>query len=134
MSDRALRFAMTLSPDVLAIHLLDLEGPDAADDGSALKRQWRTDVDEPLRARGLRAPRLMLMSAPFREIHEPLLKLIARIDADTPGRSVAVLIPELVKRRWWERVLHQQRAERLRRMLVAHGGPRVNVIIAPYKP
>ncbi len=134
MADRALQFAMTLSPDVSAIHLLRLAGPDAVDDGTALKEQWRTDVSAPLEARGIRAPRLLLMAAPFREIHEPLLELIRTIDAETPGRSVAVLIPELVKRRWWERLLHNHRAERLRKMLVKHGGPRVNVIIAPWRP
>ena len=102
-------------------------------DGRALKQTWARDVEQPLAARGLKAPRLMLISAPFRELHEPLLELIDRIDADTPGRSVAVLIPELVKRHWWERALHNHRADRLRRMLVEHGSDRVNVIITPWK-
>ena len=61
------------------------------------------------------------------------MKFIRRLDEDTPGRAVAVLIPELVKRRWWERFLHNQRADRLRRMLIEHGNERVNVIIAPWK-
>ena len=133
MSDSALRFAMTLSPDVLAVHLLRLEGPDEEDDGRALKRKWKAEVVDPLAARGIKPPRLVLLPAPYREIHGPLLKLIAKLDADTPGRSVAIIIPELVKRRWWERFLHNHRAEHLRSMLVKHGGPRVNVIIAPWR-
>lgn len=133
MSDKALRFAMTLSPDVIAIHLVRLAGPEASDDGGALKRQWKAEVAEPLEARGIKAPRLMLLPAPYREMHEPLMKFIKRLDEDTPGRAVAVLIPELVKRRWWERFLHNQRADRLRRMLIEHGNDRVNVIIAPWK-
>jgi amino acid transporter len=133
MSDRALQFAMTLSPDVIAIHLLHLAGPDAEDDGKTLKQQWQAEVAGPLESRGIRAPRLMLLPAPYREIHEPLLKLISKLDEDTPGRSVAVLIPELVKRRWWQRLLHSERAEHLRRMLLEHGGPRVNVVIVPWR-
>ena len=134
MSDKALQFAMTLSPDVVAIHLLQLAGPETEDDGEALKGEWRRDVTEPLEARGLKAPRLMLLASPYRQLHGPLMDVIAKIDEDTPGRSVAVLIPELVKRRWWERFLHNQRADRLRRMLAEHGGPRVNVIITPWRP
>ena len=134
MSDRALQFAMTLSPDVVAIHLLGLAGPEAKDDrGETLKAQWRSDIAAPLEARGLRPPRLLLLPAPFREIHGPVLELIAKIDDETPGRSVAVLIPELVKRHWWERLMHNHRAARLRKMLIEHGGPRVNVIIAPWR-
>lgn len=133
MSDRALRFAMTLSPDVVAVHLLRLSGPEAVDDGADLERRWTRDIVDPLAARGLQAPRLVLLQAPYRELHEPMLEFIAKLDADTPGRSVAVLIPELVKRRWWERFMHNHRAERLRKMLIRHGGPRVNVIIAPWK-
>ena len=133
MSDRALSFAMTLSPDVIAIHLLRLAGPEAEDDGRRLKQQWDRDVVAPLEERGLKAPRLVLLPSPYRELHEPLLKLIAKLDEDTPGRSVAVLVPETVKRRWWEHILHQNRAERLRKMLLEHGNDRVNVIIAPWR-
>ncbi len=133
MSDRALQFAMTLSPDVVAIHLLRLGGPETADDGRELKRRWEAEVAEPLRARNLAAPRLVLLPAPYREIHGPLLKLIEKLDVETPGRSVAVLIPELVLKHGWERLLHVHRAEHLRAMLLKHGGPRVNVITAPWR-
>ena len=133
MTDRALQFAMTLSPDVIAVHLLRLEGPDSEDDGRRLKAEWAEQVLAPLAACGVPAPRLMLLPAPFRRIHEPLLELIERLDAETPGRSVAVLIPELVLGRWWERLLHPRHADSLRRALLAHGGPRLNVITAPWR-
>ena len=133
MTDRALRIAMTLSPDVIAIHLLRLAGPEMEEDGKRLKEQWQTEIVHPLEARGLKAPRLMLLPAPYRELHEPLLKFIAKLDEDTPGRSVAVMIPETVKKRWWESVLHLNRGDRLRRMLLKHGNSRVNVFIAPWQ-
>lgn len=133
LSDRALRFAMTLSPDVIAIHLLQLEGPEAEDDARRIRTAWEAEVVTPLEASGSRAPRLVLLPAPFREIHGPLLKFIEKLDNDTPGRSVAVLIPELVLTHWWERVLHSRRGERLRAALLQHGGSRLKVIISPWR-
>ena len=133
MSDRALQFAMTLSPDVIAAHLLRLDGPDSEEDGRAIRRRWEAEVDAPLRAAGRKAPRLVLLPAPFREIQGPLLEFIEKLDAETPGRTVAVLIPELVLTRWWERLLHVRRADRLRSALLAHGGPRLTVVTSPWR-
>ncbi len=133
LSDRALRFAMTLSPDVIAVHLIRLEGPEAEEDGHELRRRWETEIMAPLTALGRAAPRLVLLPAPFREIHGPLLSFMEQLDADTPGRSVAVLIPELVLTHWWERILHSGRGERLRAALLKNGGPRLNVIISPWR-
>ena len=133
LSDRALQFAMTLSPDVIAVHLVRLQGPEAEDDAREVEARWRDEVVDPLAARGLKAPKLVLLAAPFREIHGPLLDYMERLDAETPGRSVAVLIPELVLTRWWERLLHNRRGERLRAALLQHGGPRLNVIISPWR-
>ncbi len=133
MSDRALRLAMSLSPDVVAVHLLSLEGPQAEEDGAEIKRRWAAEVAEPLAARGRSAPKLMLIPAPFREIHRPLLDLIGKLDAADPSREVAVLIPELVLSSPWERMLHGRQAHRLRAALIAHGGPRLNVMIAPWR-
>lgn len=76
---------------------------------------------------------LLTFTLSQRNIHEPLLKFIEKIDADTPGRSVAVLIPELVLTRGWERLLHARRAGRLRSALLTHGGPRLNVMISPWR-
>jgi hypothetical protein len=44
-----------------------------------------------------------------------------------------VLIPELVLDHWWEYPLHARRADRLREALLAHGGPRLNLITAPWR-
>ncbi|MHB8285340.1 MAG: APC family permease [Caulobacteraceae bacterium] len=133
MTDRALQLAMSLSPDVAAVHLLRLEGPEAEEDGRLLKRQWQAEVADPLQARGLTAPRLVLLPAPYREIHGPLLEFIAKLDADTPGRAVLVMIPELVLAHRWERLLHNRRADRLRARLLKHGGPRLNIVTAPWR-
>jgi amino acid transporter len=133
MIDRALQFAMTISPDVIAVHLMNLEGPDEQEDVREIKRRWEEEVVAPVRAQGGVPPRLLVLPAPYRNIADPLLELLRKIDADTPGRSVAVLIPELVLTHWWERLLHPRRAERLREALLAKGGPRLNVIITPWR-
>ena len=133
MTDHALQFAMTLSPDVIAVHLLRLAGPEGDDGGDDLKTRWQLEVVKPLEERGVKAPRLTLLPADYRELHEPLIKFIDKIDQDTPGRSVAVMIPEMVKRQWWELILHNNRAERLRKMLLKHGSSRIKVFIAPWR-
>ena len=133
MTDRALRFAMTLSPDVLAVHLLRLTGPEEQEDVAALKATFEHEIVEPLRQAGVTPPRLVTVPAPYREIHGPLLELVDKIDADTPGRSVAILIPELVLRHWWERLLHSRRAAKLRAALLANSGPRLMVIASPWR-
>ncbi len=134
LSARALRFAMTLSPDVLGVHLLALEGPDVEERAESVRQVWRDKVDRPLRAEGVTPPRLVLLQAPYRCLHEPLLEFVRRTDDATPGRSVAVLIPELVKLRWWQHLLHNGRAGRLRDMLLREGGERLIVIDVPWRP
>lgn len=133
MSDRAIRFAMTLSSDVVAVHLLRLAGPEEHENILALRRRFDREVAEPVAQAGRTPPRLVLLPAPYREIQGPMLKLVERIDEATPGRSVAILVPELVLKHWWQRPLHGRRAAKLRRALVAHAGPRVMVITSPWR-
>ncbi|WP_217430296.1 APC family permease [Sphingomonas bacterium] len=133
MSDRALRFAMTLSPDVLAVHLLRLAGPEQEEDIAAVRARFDAEIAGPLTAAGRSSPRLVLVPAPYREIQGPILELVRKIDEATPGRSVAILIPELVIRHWWERLLHSRRASRLRRALLDHAGARLMVVSSPWR-
>ena len=134
MTDRALQFAMTLSPDVVAVHLLRLAGPECEEeDVAGLRDAFEREIGAPLRAAGRDPPRLVQIPAPYREIEGPVLDLVERIDAATPGRSVAILIPEQVLGHWWERLLHSRRAQRLRSALLAHAGPRLMVVTAPWR-
>jgi amino acid transporter len=132
MTDRALGFAMTLSQDVIAVHLLRLAGPEAEEDIAALRACWETDVAAPISAGGVKPPRLMCVPAPYRETHGPILALVEKIDAATPGRSVAILIPELVLNHWWQRIFHSWGARRLRSALLDHAGPRLMIITSPW--
>jgi hypothetical protein len=133
LTDKALCFAMEMSPDVIAVHLAALEGPDVQREEKRLRDRWAKDVDNSAVVKQTgRKPELVLLSAPFRRIHAPLLKLIKELTERNPDRSVAVLIPEVVKTHWWEYLLSNQRARRLRSAVLEYGGPRVVVVMVPW--
>jgi amino acid transporter len=132
LTDKALSFALSISPDVVAVHLTNLGGPEAEEQAQPLRAQWTADVERPVREAGLRPPRLVMIPAPFRRIHVPLLELIERLQADNPIRTIAVLIPEVVKLKWWQHLLHTHRARRLRNALLRYGGSDLLVVNAPW--
>jgi amino acid transporter len=132
LTDKAVSFALRLSPDVYALHLTELEGPEGEENLQLLRRQWEVDVEAPAIAAGLKAPRLIFLKAPYRRIHLPLLDFIARLETDDPERPIAILIPTLIKQSWWEMLLHTHRAWQLRRALLRCGDSRIVVIEVPY--
>jgi hypothetical protein len=133
LTDKALRLAMELSPDVTAVHLAPLEGRDVDKEERELRQQWAMDVEKPAQAANYpNPPRLVFLSAPYRRIHAPLLKLIQEVKDENPDRTIAVLIPELVKRHWWEYLLSNQRSRRLRSAVLDYGGSGVVVIGVPW--
>jgi hypothetical protein len=132
LTDRAVQFALQLSPDVIAVHLMKLGGPDVEEKRQLLRRQWSEDVEAPARKAGLNPPRLVLLDAPFRRIEGPLLKFVSETEKKNPLRKIAVLIPELVKERWWQYLLHGYGARRLRTALLRYGGSRVIVVSIPW--
>ena len=132
LTDRALRLAINWSPDVYAVHLTALGGPHSGDDQPALRRRWAKDVERPARKAGLAPPRLVFLRAPYRRAQAPLLKLIEETQAAHPDRQVAVVIPEVVKQRWWQHLLHNHRAARLRHALLCYGSDDLIVLNIPW--
>lgn len=132
LTRKALRFGMMLSPDVVAVHLSALEGNDADAETRDVEQRWREDVEQPARNAGLPSPRLVCLPSPYRQFLEPLLRLTVRLEREHPGRTVAVIVPELIKKHWWQYVLHNRRARRLRRALLQRGGSRTVVIGVPW--
>ncbi len=132
LTDKSLRFALSLSSDVLAVHLAQLRGPDASENDRQLREQWRVDVEAPARAAGLNPPRLVILEARFRAMHEPVLKMTRDLQAAEPGRRIAILIPEVVRERWYQYLLHTFRPSRLRFQLMKAGGPSLIVIEVPW--
>jgi hypothetical protein len=131
LTDRALGFASRLSPDVTAVHLHKLEGPDD-EAGAAIRETWARDVETPAIAAGRKPPRLVLLRSEYRLMHEPLLKLIKQLEDESPTRPVAVLLPEVVKTAWWQQLLHTHRAGRLRARLLRYGGSQLVLINIPW--
>jgi len=130
--DKALKFALQLTPDVIAVHLLALEGEDVDDRSAELRRRWAEAVETPLRRLGQPVPRLVQLQSPYRQLAEPLIELIRRTEADNPHRSIALLVPMLVMRHWWERLLHPNRLPVLQRAVLKACDRRVGLIVVPW--
>lgn len=133
MAQRAVQVAASLSPDVVALHLADLEGPDAAEHETRLRGEWSRFVQQPAAAAGLPAPRLVIEPSPYRSVLAPLLREVAEMRRRCPGRPVVVVLSELAGGRWWEAALHTRRAQRLRTEVLRHGGPDVSVLVVPWQ-
>ena len=92
----ALRYAETLSDDVRAVYV-DVD-PTATDH---IKRQWQVW--------GGRV-KLIVLDSPYRSVMEPLLEYIEQVENDREDDYVTVILPEFVPARWWQHLLHNQRA------------------------
>jgi len=127
VTSKALRFALSLSDEVEALHVaLD-------DDGEgAIRDQWRRYVEVPLSENDGPKPRLHVVRSPYRRLFGPLLDFLKEVQNRQPDRTVAVVIPELVESRWYQYLLHNQRATVLKAALLLHGGSRVVVINVPW--
>jgi amino acid transporter len=123
---KALRLALTLSPEIHAVQVLAEEL--RIDD---LSQCWSQGVEQPAREAGYSPPKLVVLPSQFREFNGPLLSYIRRLAAQHPERTIAVLVPELVQRRWWH-FLFLHRATVLKGLLLLHGGPQIVVINAPW--
>jgi hypothetical protein len=130
VTEKSIDLALRLSPDVTAVHLAALN-PDEPTD-QKLREQWKMDVEEPARRIGLPPPRLEIVHSPFRKFLDPLLEHVERMKQAHPRRQIAVMVPEVVKRHWWQFLLHQYRAERLRRALLKRGDRQMVLINVPW--
>jgi hypothetical protein len=74
----------------------------------------------------------MLLPSSYRLIHQPLLRLIKHLESEFAGRTITILLPEVVKTTWWQWLLHTHRARRVRDKLLRYGGSRLIVISIPW--
>jgi amino acid transporter len=131
LTEKSLDLAVRLSPDVTAVHLSALNGDDERTD-EKLRRQWAEEVVDPVRKAGLTPPRLEIIHSPYRKFLDPLLAHVEKVKREFPTRQIAVIVPEVVKRHWWQYLLHQYRAERLRSALLQSGDKRTVLINVPW--
>ncbi len=131
-TEKSLRFAMWLSTDICAVHLINVGGNSAAGEAEQIQKQWKTNVETPAQQAGVALPKLVIVESKYREFAEPLLRQIDRLKAEFPTRRIGVIIPEVISRHWWERLLHVHYASQLRTALQNRGDKRVFVISLPW--
>ena len=127
ITQKALRFAYTLSHDVRAVHI---SGGDDTND--AYCNDWRRFAETPAREAGLPPPKLVVIQSPYRMLLTPILHYILDVEKQNPGRQIAVLLPEMVERHWFHYFLHNQRAEILKTWLLVKGNQRIIVLSVPW--
>jgi amino acid transporter len=112
---RALAFAKATRPDTLTALTVNVD-----DDATrALQAEWeRHDLPVPL----------TVVESPYREVTRPLLDYIKKLRADRPRDVVSVFIPEYVVGHWWETLLHNQSALRLKGRLLFQPGVMVTSV------
>jgi amino acid transporter len=126
ISEKALRFAWTISPDIRVVHV------ECGEETELLRRTWAQFVEAPASAAGLPAPALVVLSSPFRFVLRPLVAYILHLQTEDPGRHLAVLIPQLVEIHWYYNVLHNNRSAILQALLFFKGNQRIAVINIPW--
>ena len=107
-----------ITENVVAVHVAATRRP----------RRWRSW--RPSGSSGCRDVPLVIVESPYRSLLRPLLAYIDALHRQQPDRILTVLIPEFVASRWWEHLLHNQSALRLKGALLFRPG--IVVTSVPY--
>jgi amino acid transporter len=118
---QAINVGRSVAPDVRAVLISD-----EPEEAAAIRARWERQIpDVPL----------VIVESPYRALVGPLLAYLHVLDetwpADKPDPITFVVIPEYVARNWWERILYNQSAKRLRQALI--GRPHTVVVNVPYR-
>jgi hypothetical protein len=112
---RAIAYAKATRPDTLEALTIQIDEAETAQ----LLEQWtRHDIEVPL----------VILESPYREVTKPLLDYVRQLRQDRPRDVVTVFLPEYVLGRWWEQLLHNQSALRLKARLLFEPGVMVTSV------
>ncbi len=112
---RALAYARAARPAVLEAVTVSVD----PDETKALQGEWdRREIPVPLK----------VLDSPFREITRPVVEYVKSIRRTSPRDIVMVFIPEYVVGNWWEHLLHNQSALRLKGRLLFTPGVMVTSV------
>jgi amino acid transporter len=115
---RAIAYARATRPSLLEAITVDVD----PDETKALLDEWdRRDIPVPLK----------VLDSPFREITGPVVEYVKSVRRGSPRDVVMVYIPEYVLGRWYEQLLHNQSALRLKSRL--YFTPGVMVASVPWQ-
>ncbi|GAA4863710.1 APC family permease [Saccharopolyspora rosea] len=112
---RAIAYARATRPDELEGVTVNVDDEDTRE----LVARWEHE--------NLPVP-LKVLESPYREITRPVLDYVKRIRRDSPRDVVTVFIPEYVVGHWWEQLLHNQSALRLKSRLLFQPGVMVTSV------
>ncbi|MER5541197.1 APC family permease [Streptomyces sp. NPDC002589] len=115
---RALAYAKLMRSDTLEALTVDVDPAET----EALREEWeRRGIDVPLK----------VLDSPYREITRPVIDYVKSLRKESPRDAVSVIIPEYVVGHWYEHLLHNQSALRLKGRLLFTPG--VMVTSVPYQ-
>ncbi|MDT9694680.1 APC family permease [Streptomyces sp. P17] len=115
---RALAYAKLMRTDTLEALSVNVDPAET----KALKAEWeRRGIDVPLK----------VLDSPYREITRPIIEYVKNLRRESPRDAVSVIIPEYVVGHWYEHLLHNQSALRLKGRLLFTPG--VMVTSVPYQ-
>ena len=115
---RALAYARATRHDTLEAITVNVD----REDTQALQRDWeRREIPVTLR----------ILDSPYREITRPILDYVKGLRRDSPRDLVTVYVPEYVVGHWWEQLLHNQSALRLKTRLLFTPG--IMVVSVPWQ-
>jgi amino acid transporter len=112
---RALSFARATRPDTLTALTVNVEDADTR----ALLAEWERH-ELPVK--------LTVLESPYREVTGPIIGYVKELRRDRPHDVVSVFIPEYVVGHWWEHLLHNQAALRLKGRLLFQPGVMVTSV------
>ncbi|MGW7073834.1 APC family permease [Streptomyces sp. NPDC054866] len=115
---RALAYAKLMRSDTLEALSINVDPAET----KALRAEWER--------RGLTVP-LKILDSPYREITRPIIEYVKNLRRESPRDVVSVIIPEYVVGHWYEHLLHNQSALRLKGRLLFTPG--VMVTSVPYQ-
>ena len=115
---RAIAYARATRPDVLEAVTVNVDDADTR----RLVREWdKRKIPVSLK----------VVESPYREITKPVLDYVKRVRTKNPRDVVTVFVPEYVVGHWWEQVLHNQSALRIKTRLLFQPG--VMVVSVPWQ-
>jgi hypothetical protein len=126
ISEKAMRFGLLMSKEIKVVHV------HSDDEYGSLDEVWDDFIMKPIQQANLQVPELVTIPSTYRFILSPLMDYILELEEKNPGRKVAVLLPELVVRHWWENALHNQRVQLLKLLLLVKGNQRIVVVNIPW--
>jgi amino acid transporter len=123
---QALEAAMALSREIKVVFVSQDDKP------SDFCDKWDDFVKGPAERANLPVPELVRLYSPYRLVVTPLVDYVKRLAAENRDRRIITVIPEFIARRWFQWLLHTQRAEILKGRLLMDGNDRISVLNIPW--